>query len=529
MSNLKSLKTWARVALIIGLGSLLVAVVIWLLNRQFDDPVRIALAVGVLGLALAALFNPGAVQRWLQGRQARYGSNVVIMTVALVGILGMAYYLVVNGPLPPEWKRKDFTQDQSNTLAPETLAAIKAMPTPVKVVGFYSTNFSGQRDSAQKLLAQYQTLSKGKLTYEFHDPVGEPALTKAYSVTSDGTLVMVSGTAREELTFASEQDLTGALIRLAHPVSRTVYFLTGHGERDIASSDNNGIASNVDLLKKQNYLVLPLNLAVSGTVPSDARVVVVAGSLTPLSDKEVQAVNDFLGRGGSLVALVDPTVATQAGPAQPDPLAAYLTNSWGLKLDPDVVVDNYNSANGQPLFPLNHGYESSPITDKLQKIATVFPVARSVTISGTAQTFPDITYTALVKTDPRAWGETDMTSLQNGTAQFGAGDVSGPMNLGVSMVNNKTKARVVVFGNSGFSSNQVFGVGANSLLFVNTINWASLDESLISLTPKVPTTRTLNIVSGFTMNLIFFIVVIVMPVFVAIMGVAVWFMRRQHV
>jgi hypothetical protein len=45
----------------------------------------------------------------------------------------------------------------------------------------------------------------------------------------------------------------------------------------------------------------------------------------------------------------------------------------------------------------------------------------------------------------------------------------------------------------------------------------------------VPTTRTLNIVSGFTMNLIFFIVVIVMPVAVAIMGIAVWFMRRQHV
>ena len=89
---------------------------------------------------------------------------------------------------------------------------------------------------------------------------------------------------------------------------------------------------------------------------------------------------------------------------------------------------------------------------------------------------------------------------------------------------------MVVFGNSRFADNEFFNVGAaNPLLFVNTVNWASLDESLINLTPKVPATRTLNIVSGFTMNLIFFIVVIVMPVFVAIMGIAVWFMRRQHV
>jgi ABC-type uncharacterized transport system involved in gliding motility auxiliary subunit len=529
MSSLKSLKTWAVVALILGLGALLVAAVIWLLNRQFDNSVRIALAVGVLGLALALLFNPGAAQRWLQGRQARYGTNVVLMTLALVGILGIVYYLVLNGPLPPEWKHKDFTQDQSNTLSPETLAAIQQMPGAVKAVGFYSTNFASQEATTQKLLAQYKAAAKGNFTYEFHDPVGEPALTKSYNVTGDGTLILVSGTAHEELRFASEQEVTGALIRLAHPTSRTIYFLNSQGERDIAGTDNNGIASSIDLLKKQNYNVVTLDLQVSTTVPADARVLVIAGPLKPLTDKEVQAVSDYLNRGGSVVALIDPTISTQADPTQPDLLVTYLMNSWGLKLDPDVIVDNYNSYYGQALFPLNKGYESSPITDRLQKIDTAFPVARSVTISGTAQTFPDITYTALVKTDPRAWGETDVTSLKNGNPTQGPGDLSGPLTLGVSMVNSKTKARVVVFGNSGFAANQFFDLGANSLLFINSVNWASLDESLINLTPKVPTTRTLNIVSGFTMNLIFFIVVIVMPVAVAIMGIAVWFMRRQHV
>ena len=88
--------------------------------------------------------------------------------------------------------------------------------------------------------------------------------------------------------------------------------------------------------------------------------------------------------------------------------------------------------------------------------------------------------------------------------------------------------RVVVFGDSDFASNQFFNAGANSLLFLNSLNWASQEESLINLTPKVPTTRALNIVGGFTMNLIFFLTVVVMPGTVLLIGLLVWVVRRRH-
>jgi ABC-type uncharacterized transport system involved in gliding motility auxiliary subunit len=534
MPSFKSLKSFAPLALILGFGGLLTAAVIWLLNRQFDLPVKIALAVGVLGFALAVVFNPEAVQRWLGGRQARYGSNVVLMTVAFAGILVIVNYLVISGPIPSDWKRRDMTQNQLYTLAPETLVAIEQLPAPVKAVGFYSTQFSGQQENVRKLLERYQTAAKGKFTFEFHDPAGEPAVTKAYNISGDGTLVLVMGEERQELRLPAEQDITGALIGLSHPTSRVIYVLTGHGEREISTtSDNSGLASSVGLLHKQNYTVLPLSLQVSATVPADARELIIAGPQTPLGASEVKAIGDYLNQGGAVVAMLDPTIQTSADISQTDPLMDYLASAWGLSVQQDVIIDLYNSYyNGQsqePLFPLNKGYESSPITARLQNAATVFPVARSIQVFGTTQNFPDITYTPLIKTDSRAWGETDMQSLLDNAPQQDQTDVPGPMNLAVSAENSKTKARVVVFGDSDFASDQSYSYSANSLLFLNTVNWAALEESLINLSPKVPTTRTLNIVSNLTVNLIMLITVIAMPASVVAMGIVVWILRRRHV
>jgi ABC-type uncharacterized transport system involved in gliding motility auxiliary subunit len=534
MASQKFLKSLAPIAVGLGVLGLLAAAVIWLLQRQFDMSVRLALAFGVLGFAVAALLAPETVLKWLRGRQARYGSNVVLMTVAFAGIVGIVNYLVISGPLPTEWKRKDFTQDQSNTLSAETLAAVKALPAPVKALGFYSTAVASQKDSAKRLLDQYQqAAAAGQFTYEFLDPVGNPTLAKTYGITHDATLVLVMGQDKQEPAYVAETEITGALIRLANPTSRVVYFLTGHGERDIASAANDGISSSVDLLKKQNYDVRTLSLQVTSTVPADARDLVVAGPLQPVTASEVKAIGDYLNRGGSLVVLSDPPVQNQAATTQADPLAEYLTSAWGLNLQQDVIVDTYNSyydgQSLQPLFPLNKGYEASPITQRLQNISTGFPLARSIQVFGTADTFPDVRYTPLVKTDPRAWGEVDMQILASGQLQPHTGVVPGPLTVALTAENSKTKARVVVFGDSDFASNQFANAGANSLLFLNSVSWASQEESLINLTPKVPTTRTLNIVGGFTMNLLFFITVVVMPGTVFLTGLLVWALRRRHV
>ena len=138
------------------------------------------------------------------------------------------------------------------------------------------------------------------------------------------------------------------------------------------------------------------------------------------------------------------------------------------------------------------------------------------------------TYTALITVDPAAWGETSATELtQSGPVQDAA-DVQPPLSVAVTAQNSTTHARMVVFGDSDFASNSVEAQGANANLLVNAIDWATADETLINVTPHTPTTLTLQVANSLTVNTIFVVTVILMPLLVMVMGGVVWFQRRRH-
>jgi ABC-type uncharacterized transport system involved in gliding motility auxiliary subunit len=509
---------------VVGLLGLVAAAGIWLVQKQLTTYVQASLAVGLLGLAVAMLLNPGAVQVWLRGRQARYGSNVAVMVAALVGILVMVNYLVVKNP-----KRWDLTENQINTLAPESIEALKQLPAPVKAIGFYTTRFASAQETAQGLLEEYRIASDGKFTFEFHDPVGDPTLANQYEITRDGTIVLVQGENKEEINSASEDLITGALVRLSNPGTRTIYFVTGHGEHELDGTDEAGLSTVADLLKKQNYDLKPLDLNITTTVPSDARAVVVAGPLVPLTQGEVDLLKAYVDRGGSMVVMLDPLIQTQTPVTVTEPLVTYLAADWGVRVDNDVIVDLYNSFSGQPYFPTNAGYGTSPITSRLQNIKTVFPVARSVAALEGTTGRPGFTYVSLITLDPGVWGETNFESLSGTQAPVqDPTDIAPPLNAAETAENSATQSRVVVFGDSDFASNSFANQGANANLFVSAVNWATVEESLINLTPKTPTQRTLNLTNALTVNLIAALTIIVMPLMVLVFAGIVWFQRRRH-
>jgi len=117
------LKRLTPLWLALGIGGLLVSGVVRLLQGKFDAYAQGSLALGLVSFALALILNRDEAQTWLGGRQARYGGNTLLMTVAFVAIVVMINYLVVKNPM--QWKtRWDLTEEQTNTLAPETLEAI---------------------------------------------------------------------------------------------------------------------------------------------------------------------------------------------------------------------------------------------------------------------------------------------------------------------------------------------------------------------------------------------------------------------
>jgi len=502
-----------------GLYLSLVAAVVaagwFIVQKSWDLPLQIALGVVVLGLALAAFLDPESLRKALTGRQARYGSNALVMTLAFVGILIVVNYLVYGNS-----KRWDLTENKENTLAPETLDTLQQLKQPVLAKAFFTIN--SPTDTAKKLLESYKYNSNGQFDYKFIDPEADPVAAREAKITRDGTIVVTLDDRQEQLTYAGEQELTSAIIRLINPGKRAVYFLSGHGEYAPSGQDERSYQQAANTLTAKNYTINTLNLITAPAIPDDALAIVIAGYLKPLQAQEIELLNGFLQKGGALIVLIEPRVTTELG-ADPDPLAAYLEKNWGITLNEDIIID----PNVQPsIVAAASTYENHPITQKLQSMVTLFPSARSIKMSEQA---PDgITLTSLIKTSDNTWGETDIEALKKNEAKPDQGvDSFGPLTLAVAATNQQANTRLVVIGDADFASDQNFAQYGNGDLITNVIDWGAGQDNLISLTPKSQTQRMLISPSITVMGLIL-LGLIVLAGIPILASIVVWFQRRRQ-
>jgi len=514
----RKLRRFAPLGLYLALLAVLVSSGLFIVQREWNLYLQISLACIIVGLAIFAVLDPEKVRTALTGRQARYGSNALVMTLAFFGIVLVANFLAYKNPY-----RWDLTENKQNTLAKETLDTLKALPQPVQALAFYPPTAS--TETTKNLLDNYKFYAKGKFDYKFIDPIKDPVTAKSVNVPLEtgGTIVLLMADREEKVTSATEEEMTGALVRLlAQKVA--VYFLTGHDEYSPDETGDQGYSKAKDTLSKKNYTVQNLNLLATNKIPDDAKVIVIAGPRKPLSDNEVKLLTDYQAKGGALIVMEDSTLLTDFG-ASPDPLAAYLTTAWSIVLGNDIVIDTTSQ---QPYQPFAYEYSTShPITDKLQRIGTAFPTARSVSALGN---LPDVTDNVLIRTAPQSWAETNLTDLQNGgqpSPDQGA-DIIGSVPLAVAGERTGGYGRVVVVGDADFAINVNFAFLGNGDLLINSVDWASNQESLINLTPKESVTRSIIQPKRVTIILIGLGTVGFLPAVVIVAGIAVWYTRRKR-
>jgi hypothetical protein len=153
------------------------------------------------------------------GRQARYGSNALIMTIAFLFILGLVNILFAN-PRFNLNKTYDVTENKTNTLAPETLAALKTLPETVTATAFFSQ--ASDPTSATQLLDKIRNNSNGKFDYQFVNPDLNPQAALSAGVTGDGKILLQMGDKSAMVAYASEEEILKGMLRLLNPESSTI-------------------------------------------------------------------------------------------------------------------------------------------------------------------------------------------------------------------------------------------------------------------------------------------------------------------
>lgn len=510
-------RKFAPLGLYLALAAALAAAGIYIVQNDFTLALQIALGLVVIGLAVYALLDPLKIREILTGRQARYSSNALILTIAFLGIIVVINYLANNYT-----KRWDLTEDKIHTLSPETLEILEKLDQSVTAQAFYTVRTSSE--SARTLLENIKLASNGKFDYQFIDPEADPVAAQAARISRDATIVLKVGDQQEQIAFADEQEITAAMIRLMNPESRGIYFLTGHGEFDIDGYGEDSYNQAKRTLETKNYKVEKLNLVNTSVIPEDAKTIVIAGAQKQLSVQEVDLLKDYQENGGALVVLYEPEPLPQ--PEQDaDPLAVYLLQSWGVEIGNNIIIDpNVNP----PFVTVADSYGIHPITQKMARmtLTAIFPTARSV---AQVDTPAGVTQAILAFTSANAWGETDFEGLENNrvTADQEA-DLMGPLPIAIAATNTQSNARLVIFGDSDFASDRYFQSYGNSDFFINSLDWAAEQENLINLTPKESTTRIMLPPQQTTLGLILLISVFLLPGLVIAFGISAWIQRRRR-
>ncbi len=506
-----------------GLGFVLLGLILYSINLVLTTLTTIFLIIGALSLIAFIALRFKNIKAGLSSRSTKFGANATLMIIFLLGIL-----IVINIIFSRFSYRADLTSARIFSLAEQTRKVLKNLDQDVKVTGFFKT---GEEMQVSELLNEYSHYSP-KFKYEFVDPDKKPGLAKKYNIKTYGTILLESQGKEEKLNKTTEEDITNALITVTREGVKKIYFTTGHGERDFDNSEQNGFSTAKQSITDENYEIDKILLAnPQDSIPSDCSVLVVADPKSELFEFEKDKIEKYLNKGGKALFLLDTD--------SPDSYVNYLKN-WGFVVGHDIVVDA--SGIGQlfgagPTIPIVSQYETHAISKDFN-VMTFFPEARSVSKSDNLPA--GLTFTEIAKTSPRSWAETSPITTEQIAFTEGQ-DKMGPISVFAvaekdaaspvakddnnDLGSGQIKTRLAVFGDADFAGNSYIKVQGNNDLFMNTISWLAEEEDLISVRPRDPEDRRLNLTQKQS-RIILYLGVLFLPVLIFATGIVVYVKRK---
>ena len=461
----------------------------------------------------------------LQSRATKFSAFTTVYVLIVLGVLGAANFLANRYN-----KSIDTTSNKRYSLSDQTIKVVTGLKQDVTISYFDdTTNFPRAKD----LLDRYDNLST-KLKVDYIDPFKKPQLAKQFGITQAGVILITAGDRRQEARSMTEEELTSAMVRLFKTADRTVCLTSGAGEHSLDDQAPSAYTGLKALIEKNNYKTQAINLLEKPEITGACSMVVVAGPHIEYPQPVVDALKRYVEAGGRALFLTDPPLITPKETISENaPLSAML-QGWGVTLDKNLILDA--SGVGQlygmgPEFALATKYETHPIVREMKRTATAFPLVRSLTVKPTERTSVE----KLISTAKNSLAVTNLNATKGLTVPKGDTDSFTIAAAGVyrpeaqkdakSTDKAATEGRFVVVGSSDWAANYALGKFGNSDLVLNMINWLSNDEDLISIRPKDPEDRRIQLTRP-QMLVLRAVSQFLIPIAIILLGLMVWWRRR---
>ena len=455
----------------------------------------------------------------LNKRSLSYGINSVFITIVVICIIGVLNFLGSQYP-----KKADLTKNKIHTFSDQSEKVMKSLKSDLTATFYGDVN---SREKYRPIFDNYKKLSN-KFQFELIDPSKEPMKTKAAGIKKPDTLVLGYQGKTTKLDEITEEKITNEVIKLTKDNRPIVCSIVGHGEQSLSDTTATGLAAVKKGLEDQAYTVKEVNLPQETKLPTDCSTVILVSPNKALFPNEIKVLADYLDMGGRLIVGID-AVITQTD--QSKELKALL-QTWGVDVKSGLIIDPVSKMlNVDVSVPIIAQFNKETAIGKEFAQQCFFPFTRPIDVTSS---IPEgLKATWIGKTTPKAWDEMDLASIAKGTVQFNPGvDLQGPLAVSV-VVNGKKKdskatreTRLVVFGTGQFANNQYARYGGNLDLFLNSVSWAMEDESMISIRSKEDEAGKIELSQNQGV-IIFWISVILAPLFIAILGIVIWVRRKK--
>ena len=458
-----------------------------------------------------------AAPAFLKARQTKYAAYATMYIVVVFAIIAVANVLANRYN-----KSYDSTSNKRYSLSEQTAKIVKGLKQDATITYYdQSTHFQTAKDQ----LDQYANLSP-KVHVDYVDVDKKPQLAREAGVKNYGTTIVQIGAKKEEAKSLTEEGITGAFIRDLKNTTRTVCFVTGSGEHQIDDSERNGYSRLKDLLGKDDYEAKSISLLQKAEVPADCTVAVVGGPTGDYEQPEVDALKKYVENGGRALFMLDPPLKIGRSDIADNDALSGLLASWGVMLQKDLILDLNpigQLAGLGPQVALVTTYASQPIVSEMKGTATGFPLVRSMDIKSEGKS----TVEKLFSSSDSSLATTKLNSPD--VDPNDPKNKKGPLTIAAAGSYNTGKensqGRFVVIGSSAWAANSFLNFNGNRDLALNTMNWLSSDEDLISIRPKAPEDRRITMTRA-QMNVVRITSQFVIPLIVIFAGVSVWWRRR---
>ena len=445
-------------------------------------------------------------------------------------------------------KTFDLTEGQINSLSPQSRDILKILDEDLFIRIFYngdkiSIRARSLKDRLRDSLSLYQKESF-KVKVRFIDSYVENVLAEKYLshlpdktqkeifvfVEYQGKWVRVEGPFEEEA-------FTSAIIKVKKREKKEIYFLVGHGEKDLKDEKAEGLRIFEQYLLDSAFTLKEWSFIQDGKPPQPPALILLIGPRRPLIQEEQDWLKEYLNGGGRMLMALDP--------GEKHNIKEFL-KEFDLDFQNNFILSQLSYFYGGKTMGIFFD-TTNPITKRFQvgKDMVLFDRASVVDVTNAGMGKYKVSY--LIRSHQSSFTVPELTK------EVPVGDLSrqsmaleiqpepvvkdkesheGHLHEGEKPSKEKESDsekqkpfRLVVFGDSDFLANKYFYQGVNRDLVLNAVVSLLDEEELISIRPKNPKKTEMTLTRNHRLGLVTFF--IVLPLAFIFAASLLWFKRRQ--